>query len=181
MKLLQKGSAYMKTRKNIFLMMFIFLLAITGCTNEKISMNSEAEIMNVSLEQIEQIRLFSNGIESKVDKNSQYFLQMAKSIKENENSAHIIDGGTMLIMNVEGKDYVELSADIESEIYVIDLQEGVVVTYSDYASKDKKIISLFILPKQGEFGCVIDGGENGRVSFATFSDVEKNFFEEIKK
>ena len=125
--------------------------------------------------------IFSNGIESKVDKNSQYFLQMAKSIKGNENSAHIIDGGTMLIMNVEGKDYVELSADIESEIYVIDLQEGVVVTYSDYASKDKKIISLFVLPKQGEFGCVIDGGENGRVSFVTFSDVEKNFFEEIGK
>lgn len=35
--------------------------------------------------------------------------------------------------------------------------------------------------KQGEFGCVIDGGENGRVSFATFSDAEKNFLEEIGK
>lgn len=164
--------------KIVLLTFTIIMLVTVACSNEKPS-SDEEKIMNVSLQNVEKISLFSNGIESEVSKNSQQFLKLIERIEENEETVDLLDGGIMRTIKFpEEQTYADFSASIQADVFIIDLQKDIQVVYGDYDSAGKKVLSIFVLPQYGEFGCVIEG-ENGTVGYAILSNVEQNIFEDI--
>ncbi len=144
------------------------------------SENEDLMIMNVSLDKVEKITLYSEGVEKEIAKDSKLFLDIAQIIESNEELVAIIDGGVILSLHGIGDgDYVKLSTKYECDVYVIDLSEETNIEYAEYKSKDNPAISIFIIPQYGEFGIVVRNNELSNVAYTTLANVEKNIFEAI--
>lgn len=137
----------------VITLLTLIMLCATGCGGdvpymEEPEMNRQSEtdvlkIMNVSLEEIEKITLYSDGVEQKISKDSKSFLKIAEIIESNEKLVAMIDGGIILSLHEIGDgNYVKLSTKYECDVYVIDLLEEMQVEYADYESKDNSAISF---------------------------------------
>lgn len=151
-----------------------------GTETNKQSENEVSMIMNISLNKVEKITLYSEGAEKEIAKDSKSFHDIAQIIESNEELVAIIDGGVMLSLHEMGDgNYVKLSTEYECDVYVIELLEEMHVEYADYKSKDNPVIAVFIIPQCGEFGVVVRNNELGDVSYTTLANVEENIFEAI--
>lgn len=172
----------MKKLWGIILLIMVIFCAF-GC--DKNVPNSEEEneiieIMNISLENIDKITLYSKGTEQNIAKDSEELLDIAEQIELYEERLGLIDGGAMLSMSELGDgNYAQLSTTIECDIYIIDLPEGTQIEYADYNSNEHSAVALFVIPQKGEFGVVLRDKETNDFAYATFAYTEKNIFEEI--
>lgn len=174
-------------RKIYLFVVLICTLIFIGCEKKSDTNESEkdvATIMNVPINNISTIELYSKGECTTVSADSEEFLKLAKIIDDAENKEKGgVDGADLTdsaFIIPTGTTYGEYTKDEACRVYIVKFKEKQAVTYGDYSSKGPNEDAVFIIPEKNMFGIIINDEDGKPNSYETFMDVDEDIFEDAK-
>ena len=161
-------------RKAFLVILMSYILLLTGCNTNS---SEPDKLMDVSMNTIDSIVLYSDGKSTELSSSSDEFLSLATIINENEDNVGIIDGGLGADMaGADVSEYSEYSAKENCKIYIITFTQAQQISYGEYNSSNANITGIFIVPEKQYFGTIIKDTESGNISYATFMNAENDIF-----
>lgn len=174
-------------RKFYLFVVLICTLIFIGCEKKSDTNESEkdvATIMNVPINNISTIELYSKGKLTTISADSEEFLELAKIIDEAEDKGKDSVGGADLtdssFIIPTGTTYAEYTKNEACRVYIVKFKEKQAVTYGDYSSKQPNEDGVFIIPEKNMFGIIINDEDGKPNSYETFMDVDRDIFEDAK-
>lgn len=163
-------------KRFLVLLLLVSTLCIIGCS-KKGSQTETDKIMNVPIDNISSIDVYSKGEKSTLSVEDDSFEELVNIINENDDSVGILDGGLGVDMaTLETDNYSDFSKKKECTLYIINFSKTQSAKYTDIEYSNN-ITAIFAIPEINYIGLVINDADTGKLSYATFSNTDKDMFE----
>ena len=163
-------------KKNIISVLLVsFVFIFSGCS--KSSDSSVSVIMNVPIDKVGSIDLYSGGQYSELSNDSRDYKKLLELLRDNESDAGLIDGGLGIDMaDVQAEGYDSFSKKENIRVYIFNFSEKQHVKYNDYVYDSDNVTGVFVVPEKNYFGYIIQSADSGNISYATFMSDNKAMF-----